>query len=526
MGEIKLSILIPAKNEEFIGLTIQNILENIEDETEIIAVLDGYTSSIPDIPEHERVTVIKLNEGVGQRAATNLACKLAKGKYVAKTDAHCAFAKGFDRILLEDMQDDWTVVPVMRNLHAFDWVCEDGHRRYQGPSGPCECGKPTKKDIKWIGKESPQSTAYTFDKTLHFQYHNEQKKKQEGDLVETMSLQGSFFMLSKDKYWELNVCDESYGSWGAQGTEVACKTWLSGGRVICNKKTWYAHMFRTQGGDFGFPYEQSNRQVENARETSREQFQRGTWPHAKRSIWWLIDKFKPEQWKGTKGIIYYTDNQLDEKIAKPVREQLLKAGLPIVSASLNPLDFGKNIVIEAERGYLTMFRQILAALEASTADYIFFCEHDVLYDPSHFLFTPPKDDIYYYGVNVWKLWEDGLAIKVDDCRQLSGLCANRDLLIKHYKERIRRVEAEGFSRKMGFEPGTHNRAERVDDYKSDIWRSDKPNVDLRHNTNMTSSRRSKEQFRNQKYTLGWTESTEIPGWGNGKELWHSLRNNS
>lgn len=514
-----LSILIPAKNEEFLGITIQNLLENIEADTEIIAVLDGYEVPIPEIPVDPRVTVVKLNESVGQRAATNLACRLAKGKYVAKTDAHCAFDKGFDRILLADMQEDWTVVPVMRNLHAFDWVCGDGHRRYQGPSGPCtECAKPTTKDVRWIGKESPQSTAYTFDKTLHFQYHNEQKRKQEGDLVETMSLQGSFFMLTREKYWELNISDESFGSWGQQGVEVACKTWLSGGRVICNRKTWYAHMFRTQGGDFSFPYELKGAQVDHARQTSRDMFQRGAWPLAKRSIWWLIDKFKPEQWKATKSIIYYTDNQLDEKIAVPVREQLLKSGLPIVSASLKPLDFGKNIVIEAERGYLTMFRQILAALEASGGDYVFFCEHDVLYDPSHFLFTPPRDGTYYYNVNVWKLWDDGFCLKVDDCRQLSGLCANRQLLIQHYKERIRRVESEGFSRKMGFEPGTHRRPERVDDYGSDVWRSDVPNVDIRHGGNMTSSRRKKEQFRNQKYTKGWTESWEIEGWGSGLEL--------
>jgi glycosyltransferase involved in cell wall biosynthesis len=518
MGTMDLSILIPAKNEEFLGKTIENLLENIEADTEIIAVLDGYEVPVPEIPVDPRVTVVKLNESIGQRAATNLACRLAKGKYVAKTDAHCAFAKGFDRVLLEDMQPDWTVVPIMRNLHAFDWVCEDGHRRYQGPSGPCECGKPTVKDIKWIGKESPQSTAYTFDKEPHFQYDSEQKRKQEGDLVETMSLQGSFFMLSREKYWELNISDEQFGSWGQQGIEVAVKTWLSGGKVICNRKTWYAHMFRTQGGDFSFPYKLSGDQVQHARKTSREYFYRGEFG-GKHSLWWLIDKFKPKYWAAKKSIIYYTDNQLDEQIAVKCREQLLKSGLPIVSASLKPLDFGKNIVIEAERGYLTMFRQILAALEASDSDYVFFCEHDVLYHPSHFLFVPPRDDTYYYNVNVWKAWQDGFCLKVDDCRQLSGLCANRQLLIQHFKERVRRVESEGFSRKMGFEPGTHNRPERVDDYKSDIWRSDLPNVDLRHNTNMTSSRRSKEQFRNQKYTQGWTESDSVPGWGKAIDLW-------
>lgn len=149
-----------------------------------------------------------------------------------KVDAHTAWDDGYDVKMIEAMKeagDNVTMVPVMRNLHAFDWVCPDGHRRYQGPSGECkECGKPTEKDVVWIAKTSPQSTAYRADKTLHFQYHNEWKRKQVGDLVETMSLQGSCFMLTREKYWELNICDEKHGSWGQQGVEVAFKTWLSG----------------------------------------------------------------------------------------------------------------------------------------------------------------------------------------------------------------------------------------------------------------------------------------------------------
>ena len=163
---------------------------------------------------------------------------------------------------MEDMQDDWTMVPIMRNLHVFDWVCPNGHRRYQSPSGVCkECGEPTEMDIVWFAKPSPQSTAYRFDRDLQFQYWGDYKKRQVGDLVDTMSLQGSCFMVTRDKYFELNLCDEQHGSWGQQGTEVAAKTWLSGGRVVVNKKTWYAHMFRTQGGDFGFPYPLSGSEV-------------------------------------------------------------------------------------------------------------------------------------------------------------------------------------------------------------------------------------------------------------------------
>ena len=116
-----LSILIPARNEMFLKNTIEDALKNIEADTEVIAVLDGAWAD-PPIPQHDRVNIIYVPESIGQRAATNLACKLSKAKYVAKCDAHCSFDKGFDRKMLEGFKkvgDNVTVVPIMRNLWAF-----------------------------------------------------------------------------------------------------------------------------------------------------------------------------------------------------------------------------------------------------------------------------------------------------------------------------------------------------------------------------------------------------------------------
>ena len=295
-----LSILIPARNEEFLARTIQAILENIEGDTEVIAVLDGQWAD-PGIPQHDRVTVVYLPVSVGQRAATNLACRLSTAKYVMKVDAHCNFAKGFDRILMEDMQDDWTVVPTMRNLWAFDWKCHHcGWKKYQGPK-PAKCkdcgrGDRIKRKMMWVGKERPQSNSFCFDATPHFQYFNDYTKRPgeaEKMLVETMSLQGSCFMMTREKYWSLGICDEGeFPSWGSQGIEVACKTWLSGGSVMVNKKTWYAHLFRTQEG-FSFPYRQSESKIQEAKAKARDLFFNNKWPKAKRPLSWLVKKFWP-----------------------------------------------------------------------------------------------------------------------------------------------------------------------------------------------------------------------------------------
>lgn len=315
--ERDLSILIPARNEMFLARTIEDILKNIEADTEVIAVLDGQWAD-PPIKDNDRVNLIYVPESIGQRAATNLACKSAQGKYVMKVDAHCSFDKGFDRKMLEAFKkvgDEVTMVPIMRNLWAFDWKCYHcGWKKYQGPTPEkCEqCGKTDKirRKMLWIGKERPQSTSYCFDAEPHFQYFREYAKRPEykrdlkTGLTETMSLQGSCFMLTRKKYWELNICDESFGSWGNQGIEAAVKTWLSGGRVLCNHSTWYAHMFRTQGGDFGFPYGLSGREVQKTKGRVKDLFWEGKYSKQVRSLSWLVERFWP--------VPGWTDGQLKQ----------------------------------------------------------------------------------------------------------------------------------------------------------------------------------------------------------------------
>lgn len=534
-----LSIIIPARNEMFLGTTIENLLKNIKGNTEIIAILDGYDKPIPEIPKAPNVTIIGHTTSVGQRAACNEAARLSQSKYLMKVDAHCSFDEGIDIKMIAEMHDDWTLIPIMYNLHAFDWVCKNcGHRLYQSPTPEaCEkCGGKMEKEMLWKAKPSPTSTVYRFDNTLHFQYWNDYKKRPEykeqakTGITETMSIQGSCFMCTRDKWFELNICDEAHGSWGQQGTEVACKTWLSGGKVKVNHKTWYAHMFRTQGGDFGFPY--SNPGILKARKHSRDLFLNNKWDKAIHPLSWLIEKFAPvPDWNTSKGIVYYTDNQLDEKIMKACQEQLRKCvskeynkEYRIVTVALKKTPFGDYYTLDLERGYLTMFKQILIGLKGHDTDIVFICEHDVLYHPSHFDFVPPRKDTFYYNENVWFLrLSDGHALHYD-VNQVSGLCAYREPLIKHYEERVKLVEKEGYSRRIGFEPMTHNRIKWKNKYRFESWKSKYPNIDIKHGGNLMGARWKKSEFRNQKFTKGWEENDkEIPGWGNINNLLINLK---
>jgi glycosyltransferase involved in cell wall biosynthesis len=302
-----LSIIIPGRNEQFMRHTVEDVLAHTSESTEVIAVLDGYWCA-PPLEDNPRLQIIHFSEPVGQRAATNYGAALSRAKYIAKLDAHCSVDDGFDVKLLADMQPDMTMIPSMHRLHVFDWHCNGcGEREYQG-TRPQECKECKGTDftmvMAWQPRfEYPATTAWRFDKTLHFQYwrgyrHTEKYKAEEpSGVVETMSCIGACFLMERERFLKLGGMDEGHGSWGQYGTELSCKAWLSGGRMVTSLKTWFAHLFRTgnfgKNGESSWPYPISQRQIDAARAYSRELWINGKWPHAQRPLSWLIEHFKP-----------------------------------------------------------------------------------------------------------------------------------------------------------------------------------------------------------------------------------------
>ena len=225
-----------------------------------------------------------------------------------------------------------------------------------------------------------------------------------------------------------------------------------------------------------------------------------------------------------KGIIYYTDNRIGEPIRSMVIDTIKASRLPVTSCSLKPISFGENIVVEGVRSYPTMVKQILTALKHSTAKYVFFCEHDVLYHKSHFDFTPENDDLYYYNINNWR-WDymNNRAIQYDGLTSLSMLCCNRELAVSHYKLRSRLIEEQEldklrgreprWARRFGYEPGTkRKRRGGVSDEVSERWKSELPNIDIRHNKTFSRPKTRLTDFVHQ--PTGWLEVTidKIPYW--------------
>ena len=323
----ELSICIPARNEVFLKNTIEDIVAHKEAKTEVIAVLDGEWAN-PPIEQHLDVKIIYVPESIGQRAAQNMAVRLSKAKWVAKMDAHVSIDQGFDRKMIEFMEKhpEDTCVSVMKNLHAFEWVCYHnycGWTKYQGPT-PEKCGKcgrsdKVRKRMVWKPRRGINSVSYGFDPEPHFQYFEAYKHrepyltdKKEKGYTESMSLQGSCFMCSRENYWKRNLCDESLGSWGNQGIEVACKTWLTGGKVLVNYETWYAHMFRTQGVGFSFPYPASGREHLKTKRRVWNSIKKGGIPGQIYPVSWLVERFWPISWSTKDGVKSWIDTDLKE----------------------------------------------------------------------------------------------------------------------------------------------------------------------------------------------------------------------
>lgn len=569
----KLSILIPSRNEtcydiDLLKSTIENVIANTSEATEVIAVLDGWQPQ--SLFTHPRVTYIHHSKSIGQRAATNEAARVAQGEWVCKLDAHCAIGPDFDTQLLKDAEPDWTIVPAQYNLLAFQWKCKKcGWLRDQSPKpDKCEnCNSRYLKQIKcWfprdgrdgsdVGRSSGRRQTYMhcwrFDTKLEYCPHGFGDYVKRNSITaptihDTMSLLGACWAIRRDGYFELNICDPLYGSWGQQGTEIACKSWLSGGRLVSNSHTWFAHFFRVGGLSFPYP---GGGMKERAMARCREMWLENKWDRQVRPLQWLIDHFSPiPDWsnehnptvqlvkaegekfygrqapvppskKVTKAALYYSCLSHDETLELAARNNLKAAtnGHELGCVTLNErADFGDwQIVVQREKSGTTMHYQILEGLRRSTADYVFLCESDVFYSKSHFDFTPPDDETVWYNTNVWRVrYSDGHAVRTDGLQQVSGICANRLLLLDHYRKRIEWIESQPdklFNVKlMAYEPGTRGDLWQV---KVANWESEFPNVDVTgHGKTLTKPKFSVDEFRNKRYAAGWQETDgQLPGW--------------
>jgi len=188
-----------------------------------------------------------------------------------------------------------------------------------------------------------------------------------------------------------------------------------------------------------------------------------------------------------KAILYYTGNRHPPEIEQACRDQLdlARGDIPVWCVSRLRTDYGDHqIIIPGSPGPLQIHRQILAGLYEIRCDVVFLAENDVLYHPSHFAFEPGRPDRFYYNTNVWRVrYDDGFSVWTDDLQQTSGLCADVNLMWRYYRVRVEQIEQNGFDRH--FEPGP-----KTGLWRTENWRSEYPNLDIRHGATWTRRPRS------------------------------------
>jgi hypothetical protein len=220
--------------------------------------------------------------------------------------------------------------------------------------------------------------------------------------------------------------------------------------------------------------------------------------------------------KLTKGLVYYTNNTPAENIFLACQKQLNKCmkiwGYPIYSISQKPIDFGINTVMDLESSLISMYKQIYEGLTQCQTDVIFLIEHDVLYHPSHFDFTPERKDHFYYNRNEWRVSSvTGKAIYYLN-NDTSQLVALREPLMSHIKRAIE-TNSDHVHSSYGTSPPRGIPPEEQKGKHYGTYMSKVSNVDIRHPNTLSRQRMTVDEFRSERSRRGWTESDGIPGWG-------------
>jgi len=247
--------------------TLENLASQATGEYEIIVGLDGYEPGpMPVISE--RITYYHEHKPIGMRAMINKLSQLAKGEYLLKIDAHCIVSKGFDEELSASCEHEWIMIPRQYSLDGESFT-----------------RNPKRKHVDYWYMTAPVLT------DEHKSLSTKRWYERRNDLVidDTMSFQGSFWFMRKAEFIPYNVID--YGSWAMEAVELGNKFRLRGGRVVVNKKIWYAHLFKGKKYRRKFPISKST--IYKSVDSAYKHWMVDNKEFMKR----LVEKFNPPTWE-------------------------------------------------------------------------------------------------------------------------------------------------------------------------------------------------------------------------------------
>lgn len=290
---MSLSVIIPSRSDTYLQKTVDDLLAKATGEIEVIVSCDGVWPN-PMLKEDKRLRVIHqgtVHDNRGMRAAINAGMAIAKGEYVMKCDEHTLWDKGFDEKLIKDCLEHDVVVPRRYRLDPDKWeVITDSRNPIDYMYLTYPFMRPGDKTNGLRGQEWKER--FIANKDIMYD--------------ESMSTQGSAYFMRKSHWDEVikELDDESYGPFTSEAQEIGLKTQLSGGRLMTNKNTFYAHLWKGKGGKgYGFSKEQYVKHgewTEKGRVYSIKYWL--TTKDYKYDFEWLMHKFSPvptwpENWK-------------------------------------------------------------------------------------------------------------------------------------------------------------------------------------------------------------------------------------
>ena len=282
----KVSVLIPARKEAFLRETIKDLYDNAAGEIEVIVVLDGDNQRLP---RRKGLKAIRNKTVKGRRWCTNAAAEVATGKYIMKIDAHCTVGEGWDEILQADCADNWIVIPRRYWFDAVTWELKD------------------KLHVDAMSYRYPYNRPYKPRIYARPDRARQERQKRE-TLSEDMSFQGSCWFMTKVHWERIGGMNEyGYGTFANEGNELGLMTWLGpwAGKVIRNKKTWYAHWAKPHSHWLADPEEAGRvtmQEMERGWLYSFDYWWYNRWEDRAKDFEWLLDKFWPlpfwpENWR-------------------------------------------------------------------------------------------------------------------------------------------------------------------------------------------------------------------------------------
>jgi glycosyltransferase involved in cell wall biosynthesis len=246
----RVSLLVPSRNERFLIPTLRDLLAKAAGDIEIVCVLDGCWPAEP-LPDDKRLKILHRGTAMGMRQAINAAAQIATGEYLLKADAHTMWAEGYDEQLRNDyLEGDWILIPRRYPLDPDKWAIEER--------------ADSKYPIDYHALSEPFGKHGDSVPGLHgFEWRARREARKHILIDDELASQGSAWFTSRAHWNRIGPLDQSrFGTFWFENLEMSMKTWLTGGRQMVTKNTWYAHLYK--GARYGRGYSTRDMGHENA----------------------------------------------------------------------------------------------------------------------------------------------------------------------------------------------------------------------------------------------------------------------